>query len=999
MSTFRDRLKQAHSDHCLRHPAIALAVQYAETGDAGSLAKLARVNPSDYRWSSFLEGFSKPRDFDEEDRRVLEVLFRIDALPEIAQWLNQQLIAESPGEDVHATAREAADAAGSPRVALDRMTATYLPVLEAAGVPNSAGRYLLGLTPEELGEAATPPALDERHRSFVAPFGGLVDLLFAHAPDRLDRIVPAIFTPGNADETIARALLEKGGKRFEHVVAGAWRRVENETVRNRLSRVLVEHDPAGYRGEALELTRKDLAAALGRPYFPNQTYLWLLETYGAEVVEDLATYFRRPDLATFNSGPLAEQVAKTLGADCFPALAGLAANPNVANRAIAATHLIQLDDGSHAGFIRETLRKGLKDAAGGPASFEQDTRPAWIRLIAGWDASGFEDLLVGLADDRSKPIRDASARAFAKVGDAGLPLALPLLADKKKDRRLWATFALAGMGTPAAVEALEGRIDEEKDDDIRDAMLEVLDAARAARGHVVTREEVEGRVLRSEKKLKAPGAGWIDEGALPPLSYADGTPLGEQATRYLLLRQSRSKEMVPDVEARHLAALLDRKTSGDFALALLKQFLGTKHEAADRWTLAVAGMLGDDRVVPTLNRLVQEWADSSRGKMAEYAVQALALLGTDAALMTVDALALRYRTKYKNVGAAAVAAFEAAAARRGITVDELGDLVVPWLGFEPGKERVVEAGGKAFRVTIGPDWKLAYRDVEKNKDVASLPKAAPKETLDGLKAEAAILKDVAKGQKARLENLLVVQHRWPIARWRSLFLDHPVLLPFAMRLVWGECDTTGKLVGTFQALEDRSLTTARDEPYELREEHSWIGMVHPLELDAETLQAWRAHLADYEITPPFPQLDRPVIAVSDGEKETKISDRFRGTELNGMTFRGRAEKLGWTRGSVVDAGHVDAYRKAFPASGVEVFLSIEGLYMGMSREDSITLHDLCFARGGSVKVGSYTYDRPSRESDERLIPFGSIPPIVYSEVMADVGKISGKGGADDEGAD
>jgi hypothetical protein len=500
------------------------------------------------------------------------------------------------------------------------------------------------------------------------------------------------------------------------------------------------------------------------------------------------------------------------------------------------------------------------------------------------------------------------------------------------------------------------------------------------------------------KKLKEPAARWLDEKTLPPLTYTDGPPLGEQATRYLLYRQSRAREMAPDAEGKHLAALIDRSKSGDFALALLSQFLGTKLQISDRWILAVVGMLGDDRAVPALNRLVQEWADSARGKMAEYAVQALALLGTDAALMTVDGLALRYRSKYKNVGAAAVAAFEAAAARRGITVDELGDLVVPWLGFEPSKERIVEAGGKSYRVFVNPEWKLAYRDIEKNRIVGSLPRSAPKEVLDGLKAEVALLKDVAKGQKARLENLLVVQHRWPVARWRALFLDHPVLLPFAMRLVWGEYDRADQLIGTFQALEDRSLTTARDEPSEIDGDTSSIGMVHPLELDAGTLLAWRTHLADYEIAPPFPQLDRPVVMVKDDETETKISARFRDTSLNGMTFRGRAEKLGWTRGSVLDGGNVDAYRKPFPAAGVEAFLSLDGLYMGIGREESITLHDLCFVRGGTVQIGSYTFDRPSNESDERLIPFGSVPAIVFSEVMADLAKISGKVGAGDEEA-
>jgi len=297
---------------------------------------------------------------------------------------------------------------------------------------------------------------------------------------------------------------------------------------------------------------------------------------------------------------------------------------------------------------------------------------------------------------------------------------------------------LSSVGSPSALEALEARLDDETDDEIRDAMLLALDAARAASGKEVTREEIADRVTRAAKKLKAPVAAWLDESRLPPLRNKDGTELGAETTRFLLYRQSRAREMRPDVEARPLFAMIDRKTSSDFALELFKMFASTKAEAADRWALAITGLLGDDRVVPTLNALIQQWGDSARGKMAEYGVQALALLGTDAALTSVDALALRYRTKNKNIGAAAVEAFAEAAERKGLTVDELGDLVVPWLGFTPGQPRVVDCGGKPFQVKVGPDFKLAYRDIEKNKPAKSLPKAAPKEVLAQLKNEAEI---------------------------------------------------------------------------------------------------------------------------------------------------------------------------------------------------------------------------------------------------------------------
>ena len=45
---------------------------------------------------------------------------------------------------------------------------------------------------------------------------------------------------------------------------------------------------------------------------------------------------------------------------------------------------------------------------------------------------------------------------------------------------------------------------------------------------------------------------------------------------------------------------------------------------------------------------------------------------------------------------------------------------------------------------------------------------------------------------------------------------------------------------------------------------------------------------------------------------------------------------------------------------------------------------LMFVKKSGVRFGSYMYDEPSNESDPRLVSFGDVPPIVYSEVMADM---------------
>jgi hypothetical protein len=109
-----------------------------------------------------------------------------------------------------------------------------------------------------------------------------------------------------------------------------------------------------------------------------------------------------------------------------------------------------------------------------------------------------------------------------------------------------------------------------------------------------------------------------------------------------------------------------------------------------------------------------------------------------------------------------------------------------------------------------------------------------------------------------------------------------------------------------------------------------------------------------------------------------------------MTFKGRAERLGWQRGSVVDAGGISCYRKCFPGAGADAILWLDGMYIGIDMYTDIKLERFCFVRSGSVSFGSYQYDEPANDQDPRLLAFDQVPPVVFSETLGDLAKIAGQ---------
>jgi len=48
-----------------------------------------------------------------------------------------------------------------------------------------------------------------------------------------------------------------------------------------------------------------------------------------------------------------------------------------------------------------------------------------------------------------------------------------------------------------------------------------------------------------------------------------------------------------------------------------------------------------------------------------------------------------------------------------------------------------------------------------------------------------------------------------------------------------------------------------------------------------------------------------------------------------------------------------------------------------------------------VSVGSDFSDSPEEEGDARLIPFGDVPPVIYSEVVGDLRRLAGQATTED----
>ncbi len=965
--------------------------QFVLTGDEKHLKSLPKFRGHSWLPEELLSALPAPDKIDAGGKRFLQACRAAGHPQALGVWIQQCVTKGGRSGEEFTQACALATEIGYPKQFLAAQVAEFVrPLSEPDGSPTASGAFLLSLD---------DTVVEELLRSFPrSQYAVEIAALFiANARERWKKLMEIFNKKGDSRHLNPEAwvlALTAAPADFLELAARAFKLVENWYSRFEIGSKLHELDPARF-DEAMgklateQLLAKDTQAEVELWTQAQQSAAWLLAKRGQSALPKLKEYFaaalgsgdwHRKNQSEYKNQILDAAVQK-LGRDALPLLDAcfVTEQPDVQLRAL------QLWSGFRTAGDTDSIARKLRQIF---AAKDASSVARAVRVSGDLVPEAVEDDLWFLLSHKSRPVRDAAASTLARLGESRLPKAKELWAARRADTRLAAVAWLAAVGTPKAAATLKARLDDEEDDNVRDAILLALE--RLEGGAVATDPaELRERIKKTLAKINGPPVSWLAPEKLPAPKLTTGSKLPTDSLLYLLHRQSRVKDMRPDIEAKPLYAQIDRKTSGELGVAVLRAFFESKADADDRWTMAFAAIVGDDRLVPVFSRQIKEWADNMRGKLGEYAVQALALLGTDAALLAVDAMAIRYRSKNKNIGKAATEAFAEAARARGLTVEELGDLVVPWLGFNPGQPRVVDAGKVKLEARISNDFKLTFRDVTTKKKVAKLPDSAPAEVKAEFKELSAGLKEAVKSQLLRMETLMVRQFRWPVARWQELYLQHPLLLPFAQRLVWGAYDKSGKLIGTFRALEDLSLTDAADEVFALPRDGG-VGIVHPLELASELRRAWLKHLADYDVIPPFSQLERSVVTVKPEQAKTKFGSEVAQTDLNAMTFKGRAERLGWARGSVCDAGCINFYLKSFPAAGVDVFVEVDGMYVGIDMYSDIKLGRIFFVKHASVEIGSYVYDEPSDANDSRLVSYGDVPAIAFSEAMGDLVKISGK---------
>ncbi|KRB97054.1 WGR and DUF4132 domain-containing protein [Duganella sp. Root198D2] len=594
---------------------------------------------------------------------------------------------------------------------------------------------------------------------------------------------------------------------------------------------------------------------------------------------------------------------------------------------------------------------------------------AWVGLSAAMGTDGVAFLLSRLGL-RAVPgleammgRRPSDVGSYAKcIGSVGLALpmarALAKLKKVQADARQWLLrfpeHAACGLIAPAVGKAGEDR----------ESALTAL-RFMAASGHEALIHDVAARygdpviaaavralleddpLERLPAKLPKLPDFWAPQGWRRPVLNESGGASAGKALPDEALDHIGTMLMLPTLDGLYpgiaqLKGACTAESLEGFAWDCFVAWLNIGGNSREGWAMTALGFLGTDDTARKLTPYIRTWPGESAHARAVTALDVLADIGTDVALMLLNGIA--QKVKFKGLQDKAREKIDKIAEARELTTEELEDRLAPDLGLDDNGSVLLDFGPRQFRVGFDEALKPYVRDSE-GKRLPDLPK--PKKTDDETLAPAAadrfklLKKDartVASQQVVRLEWAMCSRRRWLPEHFRQFLVEHPLVRHLVQRLAWGVYEVEeggnagGNLLGCFRVAEDGSYTTAEDDVFPIPEgANIRVGLPHALELPQEAAGQFGQLFADYELLQPFSQLGRDTYTLAAEERADIKLERWKGAVVPTGRVLGLVNK-GWRRGQAQDGGGIWYFQK--PLSGTRVIeLTLDpGIIVGMVDE-------------------------------------------------------------------
>ncbi|ELX6117581.1 WGR and DUF4132 domain-containing protein [Escherichia coli] len=457
-----------------------------------------------------------------------------------------------------------------------------------------------------------------------------------------------------------------------------------------------------------------------------------------------------------------------------------------------------------------------------------------------------------------------------------------------------------------------------------------------------------------------------------PRLKSNNLPLSDDAMRHLGTMLSFPRDITAYAGLDIIREIFTRESLAEFGWDLYTAWTEAGAPAKENWAFTSLGILGNDDTARKLTPLIRAWPGESQHKRAVSGLDVLADIGSDVALMLLNGIARKI--KFKALQEHAREKINIVAENRGLTMAELEDRLAPDLGLDSSGSLILDFGPRKFTVGFDETLKPVVCDAN-GKVLKDLPK--PNQSDEKTQATDAVnlfkqlkkdVRAIASQQIDRLEQAMCQRRRWTAEQFRLFLVEHPLVRHLTRRLLWGVYTEENTLIACFRVAEDSTYSDAQDELFTLPAGN--IGIPHVLEIPPESAAAFRQIYVDYELLPPFQQLERGSYHLADNERNVHELSRWNGRLCQAGRIVG-LERRGWQR--LEESGSVYAMRKTTPHGDLELETEPFSLIYGET------------GYGDQLPVESVKITSPDdRYGKQSSLTFSMLDDITASELINDI---------------
>ena len=466
----------------------------------------------------------------------------------------------------------------------------------------------------------------------------------------------------------------------------------------------------------------------------------------------------------------------------------------------------------------------------------------------------------------------------------------------------------------------------------------------------------------------------IDDTLFPKLLWKTGGEVPLKFVRFLFIGGVGYDHFMPQIpsERNALFNMIEAESGQVFASAVLQVILDRGGFVKKNAILFIpVARLGGMDVIQMLQQLIIK-------KKRATLVPLLGINGTLHAAKALNEIPKHFKSKQGAVVLSCKKNFKLIAQILGMKSIDLEDEIIPDFGFVDLYYPFQTLKGQNLKAFISNDFKIRFLD-ENDKIRKSVPAQTPDELKTQFKAITKEIRLLVKHQKQALEQSMITERRWSKMAWDKHFLNKPLMFAFVQTVVWAAYDKSGKIVETFMVAQDKALENVEYDEVELTD-NMYLGIVHPLHLSSDDVEAWSTYILDNEIKTPFEQLNRKIYTIEETMFNKKSLHLYVGKTSSNIV--GRGERKGWSRGAIGDGGAVLTYFKSFEKAGIDVHVVTEDLSIGYNYD--CTFGGLFFTKYGDKNASYYHYGYYQNDKNKFLTALSKIPKIIFSEVLADM---------------